>query len=64
MLFVTRGPPKQESVLLETMKMIAGIVIPESGLVIRVETRLGGNQITETSALRPRVMFLYFKTLV
>ena len=72
MLSVTRGPPNQESVLLETMKMIAGIVIPESGLVredilitpIRVKTKFCGNQIMERSGLRPRVIFLYSKTLV
>ena len=69
MLLVT--PPKQELVLLPTMKMIASGVIPELGLVLedllmtptRVETRPSGNQTMERSTLKPCVMSLYNKTL-
>lgn len=56
MLLVT--PPKQELVLLPTMKMIASGVIPA-----RVETRPSGNQTIERSTLKPCVMSLYNKTL-
>ena len=69
MLLVT--PPKQELVLLPTMKMIASGAIPELGLVLedlliiptRVETRPSGNQTMERSTLKRCAMFLYNNTL-
>lgn len=70
-MFFVKGGPKQELVLLPTMKMIASGVIPELDLVlevtlmttIRVETRPSGDQIMETSTLERCVMFLYNKNL-